>query len=140
MVLVHVTAFKDRHKIQGGFENREYVVEWQPYPNLPVYMVCPIDVEWCSHTLHRNYLLPISNNLEEGECENSVWGDGHSGQPNLMPHGDDVLPVKCPAESQLGSMPNKQHEPFNPGSAAWSSMDSTDEGLQADNDTPVPLK
>ena len=41
MVLVCVTAF-----------NREYVVEQQPYPNLPVYMVCPIGREGHSHTLH----------------------------------------------------------------------------------------
>ena len=58
--LVHVTTFKDRHKIQSKWENGEYVVEWQPYPNLPVYGVCPIDVEGCSCTLHRNYLLPIT--------------------------------------------------------------------------------
>ena len=63
--LVFVTAFKDRLKIQCRRENREYVVEWQPYPNLPVYLVCPIDREGC--TLYRNYLLPISNNLEQGE-------------------------------------------------------------------------
>ena len=43
MVLVHVTTFKGRHKIQSRWENREYVVEWQPYPNLPVYVVCFID-------------------------------------------------------------------------------------------------
>ena len=35
----------------------EYVVEQQPYPNLPVYVVCPIDGEGCSHTLHWNFLL-----------------------------------------------------------------------------------
>ena len=27
-VLVHVIAFKVRHKIQSRWENREYVVEW----------------------------------------------------------------------------------------------------------------
>ena len=65
MVLVHVTTFKGRHKIQNRWENREYVVEWQPYPNLPVYVVCPMDGEGCSQTLHRNYLFPISPNLEQ---------------------------------------------------------------------------
>ena len=39
----------------------EYVVEWQSYPNLPVYVVYPIDGEGCSYTLHRNYLLAISS-------------------------------------------------------------------------------
>ena len=45
MVLVHVTAFKGQHKIKNWCENREYVVELQPYPNMPVYMVCPRDGE-----------------------------------------------------------------------------------------------
>ena len=60
MVLVHVTTLKGRHKKQSWWENRKYVVEWQPYPNLPVYVVSPIDGQGCSCTIHRNYLLPIS--------------------------------------------------------------------------------
>ena len=43
MVLVHVTTFKGHHKIQDRRENREYVVEKQPYSNMPVYVVCPRD-------------------------------------------------------------------------------------------------
>ena len=72
MVLVCVTAFKHQHKIQNRWENREYVVEWQAYPDLPVCGVCPIDGEGHSHTLHWNFLLPISHNLEQDECENAV--------------------------------------------------------------------
>ena len=45
MVLVCVTAFKDCHKMQDRWENREYIVEKWPYPNLPVYVVCPKDEE-----------------------------------------------------------------------------------------------
>ena len=60
MVLVHVTAFKGCHKMQERWENREYVVEKQPYPNIPVYVVGPRDGEGHSWTLHRNYLLPIN--------------------------------------------------------------------------------
>ena len=45
MVLVCVTAFKGCHKMQDWWENREYVVEKRPYPNVPVYMVCPRDRE-----------------------------------------------------------------------------------------------
>ena len=41
MVLVCVTAFKGCHKMQDQWENREYVVEKQPYPNVPVYVVYP---------------------------------------------------------------------------------------------------
>ena len=47
-VLVCVTSFKGCHKMQDRWENREYVVEKQPYPNLPVYVVCPRDGEGCS--------------------------------------------------------------------------------------------
>ena len=39
IVLFCITAFKSHHKIQGRWENREYVVEKQPYPNVPVYVV-----------------------------------------------------------------------------------------------------
>ena len=48
MVLVHVTTFKGRHKMQDRWENREYVVEKQPYGDLSVYVVCPRDGEGCS--------------------------------------------------------------------------------------------
>ena len=41
MVLVHVTAFKGCHKIQDQWENMEYIVEKQPYPYVPVYVVWP---------------------------------------------------------------------------------------------------
>ena len=45
IVLVCVTAFKGCHKIQNQWENREYVVERQPYPNVSVYVVCSKDGE-----------------------------------------------------------------------------------------------
>ena len=67
MVLVCVATFKGCHKMQDWWENREYVVEKWPYPNVPVYVVCPRDGEGCSQTLHRNYLLPISPNLEQSK-------------------------------------------------------------------------
>ena len=63
MVLVHVTPVKGCHKIQDIWEHREYVVEKQTYPNVPVYVVCPRDEKGCSQTPHRNYLLPISSNI-----------------------------------------------------------------------------
>ena len=71
MVLVCVTAFKGGHKMQDRWENREYVVEKQPYPNIPVYVVCPRDGEGCSWTLHRNYLLPINSNMGQGKADES---------------------------------------------------------------------
>ena len=68
-VLVHVTTFKGWHKMQDRWENREYVVEKWPYPDLPVYVECPRDGEGHSQTLHRNYLLPISSNMEQDETD-----------------------------------------------------------------------
>ena len=60
-VLVCVTTFKGCYKIQDRWENREYDVEKQPYPNVPVYVVCPRDEEGQSQTLHRKYLLPSTS-------------------------------------------------------------------------------
>ena len=68
-VLVCVTAFKGWHKMQNRWENSEYVVEKWPYPDLPVYVVCPRDGEGCSQTLHRNYMLPISSNMGQDETD-----------------------------------------------------------------------
>ena len=45
MVLVCVTTFKGEHKMLDRWEKREYVVEKWPYPDLPVYVVCPRDGE-----------------------------------------------------------------------------------------------
>ena len=68
-------------------------MEWQPYPNLPVYVVCPIDWEGHSHTLHRNYMFPIRSNLEQGEYTNSLRRDGPSDRSDPIPHRSDALPV-----------------------------------------------
>ena len=85
MVLVCVTTFKGHHKMQGWWENREYVVEKWPYPNVPVYVVCPRDGEGNSWTLHRNYLLCISSNLEQGKMDESVAGAGNDTSPTPVP-------------------------------------------------------
>ena len=138
MVLVCVTAFKGRHKIQSRWVNREYVVEWQPYPNLPVYVACPIEIRECSDTLHRNYLLPINNNLEQEESENSVGADGSRAEITPVPHENDALPVNHLTKSKLEGIPNspsKQHKPFDPG---LTNTDPTERGFQADKDAPVP--
>ena len=90
MALVHVTAFKGHHKMQDQWENREYVVEKQPYPNVPVYVVCPRDGEGCSWTLHRNYLLPISPNLEQSKMDKPVAGVGNDTSPTPVPPVSDA--------------------------------------------------
>ena len=99
MVLVHVTAFKGHHKMQDWWENREYVVEKQPYPNVPVYVVFPRDGEGCSQTLHRNYLLPISPNLEQSEMDKPVAGVGNDTSPTPVPPVSDA-----PVEAELSGM------------------------------------
>ena len=85
MVLVHVTAFKGCHKMQDRWENREYVVEKWPYPNLPVYVVCPRDGEGCSQTLHRNYLLPINSNMGQDETDGSEERVKNNTSPTPVP-------------------------------------------------------
>ena len=99
MVLVHVTTFKGQHKLQNRWENREYVVEWQPYPDLPVYVVCPRDGQGHSQTLLSNYLLPISNSLEQVEDENSVGGVEPIDKPTPVPPADAGLLADGPTES-----------------------------------------
>ena len=49
-----------------------------PYPNVPVYVVCPRDGVGCSWTLHRNYFLPISPNLEQTEKDAPMVGVEHT--------------------------------------------------------------
>ena len=85
MVLAHVTTFKGHHKMQDRWKNREYVMEKWSYPNVPVYVVHPRDGKGHSQTLHRNYLLPISSNLEQGEKDEPMVGVGDYTSPPLVP-------------------------------------------------------
>ena len=97
-VLIHVTAFKGHHKMQDRWENREYVVEKQPYPNLPVYVVCPRDGEGHGQTLHRNYLLPINSNMGQDEAD---------GSEERVKNNTSLTPVP----SASNSMPNSPDQP-----------------------------
>ena len=90
MVLVRVTTFKGCHKIQDRWENREYVVEKQPYPNVPVYVVCPRDGKGHSQTLHRNYLLPINPDIEQDEKDKPMAGVGNTTSPTPAPPVDSA--------------------------------------------------
>ena len=51
----------------------------------------PIDGKGAAQTLHINYLLPISNNLEQVECENPVEEVGPIDEPTAVPKADDAL-------------------------------------------------
>ena len=90
MFLVCVTTFKGHHKIQDRWENREYVVEKWPYPNVPVYVVCPRDGEGCSQTLHRNYLLPIILNIEQVEKDKPMARVGNTTSLTPVPPVDSA--------------------------------------------------
>ena len=91
MVLVHVTAFKGCHKMQDRWENREYVVEKWPYPNIPVNVVYPRDGEGHSWTLHRNYLLPINSNMGQDEADGSEERVKNNTSPTPVPSADNNL-------------------------------------------------
>ena len=85
--------------MQDLWENREYIVEKQPYCNVLVYVVCPRDGEGCSQTLHRNYLLPISPNLEQSEMDKPVAGVGNDNSLTSVPSVSDAL-----VEAELSGM------------------------------------
>ena len=80
--------------MQDWWENREYVVEKWPYPNVMVYVVCPRDGEGHSQTLHRNYLLLISPNLEQRELDKPVARVGNDTSPTPAPSVSDA-PVEA---------------------------------------------
>ena len=91
-VLVCVTTFKGHHKMQDRWENREYVVEKQPYPNLPGYVVCPRDREGHGQTLHRNYLLPINSNMGQDETDGPEERVANTTSPTPAPSASNSMP------------------------------------------------
>ena len=119
-VLVHVTAFKGCHKIQDRWENREYVMEKWPYPNVTVYVVCPRDGEGHSWTLHRNYLLPISSNMGQDEKDEPMAGVENNNTSTPAPPVDSE-----PADAGLS------------GTVMPSAAGSTPQGSL---DQPAPLR
>ena len=139
--LVHVTTFKGQHKIKNWWENRKYVVEWWPYPNLSVYVVCLRDGEGCSQTLHRNYLLLISNNLQQVGDEDSVAGFEPFDKPTSVPPADSGLLADRPSESQsLPSSLPKQHELVNLELTRSATSGTASDESQAGQDQPAPLR
>ena len=109
MILVHVTTFKGHHKIQDRWENREYVVEKQPYPDIPVYVVHPRDSEGCSQTLHRNYLLNINSNTGQDEKDAPLTGVENNNTSTPAPPVDsehaDAGPSGMVTPSTAGNTP-----------------------------------
>ena len=62
-------------------------------------VVCPRDGKGCSQTLHRNYLLPISPNLEQSEMDKPVAGVGNDTSLTPAPPVNDA-----PAGAELSGM------------------------------------
>ena len=99
--------------MQDRWENREYVVEKWPYPNLPVYVVCPRDGEGHGQTLHRNYLLPINSNMGQDEADGSEERVKNNTSPtpvpsasNSMPNSpDQPAPVRCGIRTTRNQLP-----------------------------------
>ena len=119
------------------------LVEQQPQPNLPVYVVCPMDGEGCSQTLHRNYFLPISNNLGQAEDENAAVGVELINEPTPVPQAHSELPADGPTKSQLESLHNslaKQSKLLNPDSAGSATPDPANDESQTGQDQPAPLR
>ena len=88
-------------------------MEKQPYPNLPVYVVCPRDWEGCSQTLHRNYLLPISSNMGQDETDGVEDRVKNNTSPTPAPSvsgstqnsPDQPAPVRCGIQTTRGQLP-----------------------------------
>ena len=113
MVLVYVTAFKGQHKIQDRWENREYVVEKQPYPDLPVYVVCPRDgkgtAEPCIETICYPLILIWSRDETDGS-EDRVQNNTSltlvpsvNGSTQSSP--DQPAPVRCSIQTTRNQLP-----------------------------------
>ena len=99
MVLVSVTAFKGHHKIQNRWENSGYVVEKWPYPDVPVYVICPRDGEGCSWTLHRNYFFPLTPTIVQDEKDATMAAVENNNTPAPVPPVDSE-----PADAGLSGM------------------------------------
>ena len=96
-------------------------MEKQPYPNVPVYVVYPRDGEGCSWTLHRNYLLPISSNIEQDEKDAPMAGVESTNTSTPAPPVDsesaDAGPSGRVTSSAAGN--TSQGSPDQPAPLTW---------------------
>jgi hypothetical protein len=60
-VLVRNVAFTGKHKLADRWQTDVFLVDSQPNPDIPVYIVKPENRKGKSKTLHRNMLLPIGS-------------------------------------------------------------------------------
>ena len=76
-------------------------MERWPYSNVLVYVVHPRDGEGHSHTLHRNYLLPISPKLEQVKDDAPVAGVEHTRTSASTPLVDSEPPYSEPCRMAM---------------------------------------
>ena len=102
--------------LQGQTQDPKQVGEqgvcggWQSYPNLPVYVVSPIDGEGAAIPNTKITCCLSAKILEQKECTKSVDGDG----PALVPHTSDALLIDCLVRNQLESTFNLSPEQDRP--------------------------
>ena len=89
-------------------------MEKWPYPNVPVYVVCPRDGEGHSHTLHGNYLLPFNSNVWQDEKDIPLVGVENTDPSAPAPPVDSE-----PADARLSGMVR----PSATGNTPQSSLD-----------------
>ena len=87
---------------------------------MPVYVVHPRNREGCNQTLYRNYLLPISPNLEQARGDTPVAGVEHM--------------------RTSASLPSVDSEPTNSELTVMATSDMTGNTSQGSQDQPVPLR
>ena len=148
LVLVKQTAWKGRHKIQDRWEDREYQVEDQPTPGIPVYTVKSLSGGQ-TKVLHRNLLLPLQGRLrQEGETVAEGVTDSEeeeeeravtpcvtrapkSGPRNISKPQDDLTPV----ESEASSVADLSFHSLDGGSNEENAYDSLSSHTTASSST-----
>ena len=108
IVLVKVTAWKGRHKIQDRWNPIEYKVVDQPHEGVPVYKVEPVG-GGKSKVLHRNLLLPIGR-AEEEEEEVIVSFPPAQGKSSEIDPVKETLAQQPSLESQIEETQIKEIE------------------------------
>ena len=69
------------------------MVEKWPYPNIPVYVVCPREGEGHSQTLNRNYLLPINSNMGQSNADEFEERVRNNTSLTPVPSAENILQV-----------------------------------------------
>ena len=104
--------------MQDRWENREYVVEKWPYPNLPVYVVCSRDGEGCSHEpCIGTIYYPSVLNMGQDETDGSEDRVENNTSPTPVPSvsgstqssPDQPAPVRCGIWTTRGQLPWRYH-------------------------------